>query len=322
MYHNRALVLHRERGSEHLNKVLKDSSKTAFLIRRQEGRLGTSDLPIPPPSSPIPTITPHNIHPAPMPGTGRNVSIKHLGVVKEVKKTIRETKEILGERESQVKKKRKVTKTGKAQKVETGTSSDVKKLSINGEQQSVGKINKVDYVREMKKKDASEIREAENEIKEMVEAKRKVVPPLVKQKSSWAKDSHAFIRAHTTMSLSMLKEISRRQLILRRENEVLKKAEIVARVREEREVRKKRIHHNQQMIRDAITMWKTEEERRLQKKRDQLELEQEERRLQKAEDVEKMMEAMNKRREGEDLAVAFAQQQNMLEKLSHKEKTE
>ena len=313
----RALVQHRDKGTEHVSKILRRSSVTPFIARRREGRLGTSDLPLPPPCSPIP-VPFHNNQPFLM------KTPSHRPNTKEVKKTIKETKELLKMVESQRLKKRK-TKS-KRQKMEAKSSNgssddDDVELNVFGEHQVVGKINKLDHIRDMKKKDGKEIREAESEINNMVTEMRKRVPPVEQQKATWPKDSHTFIRAHATMSLSMLNNITRKQNHIRRKNEITKKAEIVSRVKDERERRKERIYQNQQMIRDTVMIWRMSEERRLQEKKEQMELEQVTRHMKNAESLVKMVEHVKNKKEEEKRIITFSHQNNMLDKMVHKEKT-
>ncbi len=302
----------RDKGLDHVNKVLRKSSRKVFINKRQQGRLGTSDLPIPPPCSPIPTL-PLDIYPSSM-------EIKtecHGPTTIQVNKTIKETKVILGKNTNLSpelqKKKKKGKKKAKAD-ILTCLDDDTI-LSVHGEHQSVGQINKVDHLRDMKMKDANEIREAETAIKKTVTETKRNMIPVVKQSNPLMKDTHSFIRAHATMSLAMLRDISRRQCSLRRESEVTKKAAIVARVKEERETRKRRIHENQQILKDAILDWRDREERRMQEKKEQSELEQEEYRLKRAESIEMMAETIKNRREGENLATTFSQQHNSLDKM-------
>ena len=312
---------HRDKGLDHVNKVLRKSSRNVFVNKRQEGCLGTSDLPIPPPCSPIPTL-PLDIYPSSM----EIKTERHSPTTKQVNKTIKETKVILGKNTNlspELQKKKKKTKRKKKVKADTLTClDDDTTLSVHGEHQSVGQINKVDHLRDMKMKDAKEIREAETTIKKTVTETKRNTMPVVKQSNPWMKDTHSFIRAHATMSLAMLRDISRRQCSLRRETEVTKKSAIVARVKEEREERKRRIHENQQILKDAVLDWRDREERRMQEKKEQSELEQEEYRLKRAESIEMMAEKIKNRREGENLATTFSQQHNSLDKMLHKGQTE
>ncbi len=302
---------HRNKGSEHVRKILKRSSMTPFIAKRREGRLGTSDLPLPPPCSPIP-----------IPPLMKEVVLLERPGTKQVKKTIKETEEILSNGGIQQLKKRKMKKKQQNmnKKSNTCSNSDDVELGVFGEHQSVGKLNLVDHIRAKKKIDGKEIREAESKIKNIVVEMRQRVPVIEQQKGTWPKDSHAFIRAHATMSLSLLKDITRKHNNFRKENEITKKAEIVARVKEERERRKERIYNNQQMIRDTVMMWRISEERRLQERREHLELEQEYRQMKNAESLVKMVEQMKSKKEEEKMAITFIQQSNMLDKMVDKEK--
>ena len=306
---------HREKGSEYVNRVIRRSATKSFARKRREGRLGTSELPIPPPSTPAPEGI--YLHPPPMEAK----KDPNRPTTMEVKKTIKVTKELLNDNAGGRRNKRKTKGAGRMLKdAATITDAEVK-LSVHGEHQTVGQMSRVDHVRDMKTRDANEIREAETSIKKvMVEMKKKVVP--VEKQIDWVKDSHAFIRAHTTMSLAMLKDITRRQCNLRKESEVSRKAEAIARVREEREARKRRIFENQQLLKDTIAGWRGREERRLQEKKQQMEMEYEELRLRRADNMETMAEAMKSRREGEKVAATFTQQHNLMDKASFKEQSE
>lgn len=320
----RTLVRYRQKGSDHIKKFLKESIPILPLTWLDSGRIRTADLPFPPPSSPMP-LTPYSTNRLPIalattePTGDKTDNINHS----ELQKTIKETKKILSEGNVHEAKKIKSIPTKKCKKdivkppmIKEKDEVDCE-LAIQGEHQEVTEINKLDFVKEMKMRDAQEIREAENDIKDLILKTRKPVEQQPKM-SCWPKDTHTFIRGHATMSLAMLKQLNREQYVQQKGNELSKKAKIVAKVREERELKKKRIFQNKQNLKDAIITWKLGEEKLLREKKALMELEDEEKRIKKAENIESMIEVVKNRKEKEKLALIFAQQHNMMDKRLHK----
>lgn len=319
-FNGRALVRYRQKGSDHIKKFLKGTAQahTLPLSWPDSGRLGTANLPLPPPSSPMP-LTPYNINRLPIPTVNAESTSNFTD--NELQKTIKETKKILSEGYLQETKKIKPRATKKYKrdvvKPLTKDSSEETELAIQGEHQEVSEINKMDHVKDMKTRDAQEIREAETDIRELMLKTRKPVEQQTKA-NSWPKDTHAFIRGHATMSLAMLKDLNRKQQMLQKGSELTKKAKIVAKVREERESKKRRIFENKQNSKDSIIAWKLGEEKLLREKKAVMELEEEGKRVKKAENIETMIEVVRNRREKEKLALIFAQQHNMMDKRLHK----
>ena len=308
----RSLVQHRQRTSEQVNKILKEASRVHIPFKKQVGSQRTSNIPNPPPCTPAVT---NRLQSAMLEKQIKSLTLKE----KELKKAVRETKELLkdGSRlQKGMKKKKKRTRHGKEKPRATG--SNEMELGVCGEQRDIGTIDKVTNMKERRVKDGVEVRLAETDINNIVVQMKQPVPVEPKTKP-WAKDSHAFSRAQMTMSLSLLKDINREQELLRKKNEQLKNAKIVARVREERVKRREKIQESQMVVREAVMIWKITEERRMRECKEKMEMEQEMNRMRRARSLEMMTEAVKNRKEGEEFASVFRQQHTMLDKVLAKE---
>ena len=185
---------------------------------------------------------------------------------------------------------------------------------ISGKQAKVtAPTNKVAETKLIKQENGREIRDAEKDISEMVTDLRK--PSEIdhsKIKPTVSKEMHAFIRAHNTMPLSMLKTIDKMHLSQKKAAEQMVKAALVSQMKQERLDRKEKIEEYQAAARKVIMEWKVSEEAKLTRVREKQKKEKEERQVRWAAQQQKMADAAKSRTEIQQLASKFSQQNAMI----------
>ena len=115
-----------------------------------------------------------------------------------------------------------------------------------------------------KKEDGKTIRAAEKEISDAVEKIRQP-PQRVRQlrPKPMSKEHHSFTRAYATMTLSALKSIEKMQEARKKGEELMRKAKLVSKVKQERVIKRSKIEEHQRVQRENILEWKSDEMQRL-----------------------------------------------------------
>ena len=185
---------------------------------------------------------------------------------------------------------------------------------VSGKQAKVAlPVNKVAETRLIKQENGREIRDAEKDIAEMVTDLRK--PGKIdrgKVTAAVSKEMHAFIRAHNTMPLSVLKTIDRMYWSRRKAAEQTVKAALVSQMKQERLDRKEKIEEYQAAARKIIMDWKVSEEAKLTRVKEKQKKQKEERQVRWASQQQKTADAVKERTETEQLASKFSQQNAMI----------
>ena len=120
-----------------------------------------------------------------------------------------------------------------------------------------------------KKEDGKELRAAEEEItRNLVKVKQPPVQPVreLRQKPI-TKEQHSFTRAYATMTLSALRSIEKVHEARRKGKELMRKANLVSKIKQERIVRRSKIEEYQRLLRESVMEWKTDETLRLEEAR-------------------------------------------------------
>ena len=187
-------------------------------------------------------------------------------------------------------------------------------LNICGQHQNVTVIDKIAEHILTNKTNGMEVREAEKQIKNIVTEQRQapeVDKTLAKPKIS--KDMFAFTRGHVTVSLAALKQLDKIHKEKIRAESLLQKANLVCKVRQERENRRVKLYEHQQTMRDAINAWRMEEELKMERSRQRAFERHQLKTAKKSQDIEKMKLIVEKRVLAEKLACNFRLQQTKLE---------
>lgn len=137
-------------------------------------------------------------------------------------------------------------------------------IEVTGETTDILPHNCIPDSKASKLENGKKIREAEAEIKEVVTRARQ--PPQksekVKKPGSMSKDELAFTRTYTTMTLSALKAVERAHEAQKKADALIKKANLVAKIKHERLERREKIEKAQRSHRESISTWKGAEESR------------------------------------------------------------
>ena len=119
-----------------------------------------------------------------------------------------------------------------------------------------------------KKEDGKAVRAAEREISDAVERLRQPPQPIREQRPKpISKEHHSFTRAYATMTLSTLRSIEKMQEARKKGDELIRKANLVSKIKKERVVRRSKIEDYQKSLRENILEWRSEELQRLEEAR-------------------------------------------------------
>ena len=172
-----------------------------------------------------------------------------------------------------------------------------------------------------KKEDGKALRAEEKEISDKVAKLRR--PPLqpireVRPKPI-GKEQHSFTRAYATMTLSALKSIEKVHEARRKGEELIRKANLVAKIKQERVVRRTKIEEHQRSLRENILEWKTDELQRLEeakiKQRERHEMEV----MKRVEVHDEQVHSVQKQYEEQEFASEFSRQNTLVSSALSKE---
>jgi hypothetical protein len=189
-------------------------------------------------------------------------------------------------------------------------------LIVQGKHQSIEEINKQNEMKMMICNGGQDLRSAKKEISRLVHEEKHAVPEIdyEKIKPELTKDMHSFIRAHATMSLSMLKLLENSYRSNRKAKELAMKANTVAQIKQDREIRKEKILQHQQMIKETVLNWKATEDNRLEKKMKEIEQKDEEEHVKQVIKCEDAAEETKKKKDKQIFSVKFRQEHITLER--------
>lgn len=191
-------------------------------------------------------------------------------------------------------------------------------LSITGRHRSVEHMYRSAEMKKSVKESSQDIRKAKKEIKDIVARSNEAVEtgprPEVTQ------DTHRFIRGHATMKLETLRKLEKRCRYNRKSIDLSVKTDLVSQVRFEREVRKERLHHYQQMVKDNVMNWRIEEEHRLEKEKVKLDIKHEQEHMRRVANVEAEEEITEQKLEEEKFAKKFSRRHVKIQNTIAREK--
>ena len=119
-----------------------------------------------------------------------------------------------------------------------------------------------------KKEDGKALRAAEKAISDTVARIRQPPQPIRELRPKpLGKEQHSFTRAYATMNLSSLRTIEKVRETRKKGDELIRKANLVSKIKQERVVRRTRIEEYQRSLRENILEWKSDEIQRLEEAR-------------------------------------------------------
>ena len=144
-------------------------------------------------------------------------------------------------------------------------------IEVSGESAVLIPVN---YPAEMiisRKEGGRMVRSAEREISKLSRQHKQAPSPRKRQSSPLRKDEVSFLRAYTTITLSALRAAEKAHTVMKKSEQKVEKAKLVAKMRHEREERKEKIEEYHKSVKEEISSWKECEEQRLNQVREQLE---------------------------------------------------
>ncbi len=171
-----------------------------------------------------------------------------------------------------------------------------------------------------RKENGAMIRQAEKEIVEHVHS-LKQPPATAKPVASMTRDDFMFTRVYATMNLAQLKNVDKLHLQNKKKKELSQKALLVSKVRQERLVRKKKIEAFQKKLREGARDWKSEEDGKLEQRRDNLDSHRERRLLSKLRDRDSGHLAVQREQQDRKFSQSFASHNTLVSNtVSHEDK--
>ena len=152
-----------------------------------------------------------------------------------------------------------------------------------------------------KKEDGKALRAAEGEInRNLAKVKQPPAQPVreLRQKPI-TKEQHSFTRAYATMTLSSLRSIEKVHEARRKGKELMRKANLVSKIKQERIVGRSKIEEYQRSLRESVMEWKTDETLKLEEARNKKKEEHEAEISKRLQMYDKTLASKQKR--GEDL---------------------
>lgn len=214
---------------------------------------------------------------------------------------------------------KKGAKKGKKKKLKANVNEN--ELIVKGEHQSIEEINKMKEVKQFVENVSQDIRQAKKEIATIINEKKQ--PPELdysKYRPEVSKDTYNFIRGHATMALSTLKALEEDFKSNKKANDLALKADTVAKIKQEREIRRDRILEHQQMIKEMALNWRAEKDTHLEKERVKLERKEDEEHVKRINDVENAAEKTRKLLDKQKFNATFTQVHCKVEKMLMQEK--
>ena len=199
--------------------------------------------------------------------------------------------------------------------------SEGNELIVKGEHQSIEEVNKTKEAKAVVETDANNVRLARKEISAIV-SEMKQAPEIdyKKIKPELSKDTFNFIRGHLTMTLSTLKSLEKSFLSSKRANDTAVKADTVAQVQYQRDVRREKILQHQQMIKEMVMNWRLAKNAHVKNELEKIDRNEEEKHLKVMNNVKTAMKASQKLKEKQNFCKKFIQAHCKLEKALKEER--
>lgn len=145
-----------------------------------------------------------------------------------------------------------------------GDESFEDNIELTGQTAKVFTHNELPNIATTKIEDGKALRAVEKEISETVAKIRQPPQPIRELRPKpLGKEHHSFTRAYATMNLSALRSIEKVHEAKKKEEELARKANLVSKIKQERDVRRAKIEEHQRSMRENILEWKSDEMQRL-----------------------------------------------------------
>lgn len=194
-------------------------------------------------------------------------------------------------------------------------------MEVSGQSVKAVPCNYVEDVVTSKKEDGRRVRIAKKEIQETVRRANEPPPKScsVKPSTVMSKDERAFTRAYTTMTLSALRAVEKVREARKKADLLIQKANLVAKIKQERMERREKIEKFHRELKENITMWRISEENRLDCMQEQLLAKKSEEVLRRVHFHDTAMATIQRHKEDENFACEFSQKNTLVKNMVCKE---
>ena len=170
-----------------------------------------------------------------------------------------------------------------------------------------------------KRENGKALRAAEKEISQNF---AKIQQPPARQElrpKLAGKEQHSFTRAYATMTLSALRSIERVHEARKKGEELMRKANLVSKIKQERVIRRSKIEEFQRSLRENALEWKSDESHRLEEARSKQKEQQQAEILKRSQAHDSAIESMQKQLDDQEFASEFGRQNTLVGSTLSKE---
>ena len=172
-----------------------------------------------------------------------------------------------------------------------------------------------------KMEDGKALRAAEKEINDSIARMKQ--PPPCQARDLWpkhvGKEQHCFTRAYATMTLSVLRATEKVHETRKKAEELVRKANLVSKVKQERIVRQSRMEEFHRSLRENVLEWRNEESERLEKARAKQKAQNHSEIMKQSQIHDAAVMNMQKQLEDQDFASEFGRQNTLVGSTLSKE---
>ena len=172
-----------------------------------------------------------------------------------------------------------------------------------------------------KREDGKALRAAEREISQNFAKLRQPPPQPVRElrPKLAAKEHHSFTRAYATMTLSALRSIEKVHEARKKGEELMRKANLVSRIKQERVIRRSKIEEFQRSLRENALEWKSDKSHRLEEARSKQKEQQQVEILKRSQVHDSAILSVQKQLEDQEFASEFGRQNTLVGSTLSKE---
>ena len=201
------------------------------------------------------------------------------------------------------------------------SEKDENNIELAGQTAEVLTHNQLPDLATTKREGGKALRAAEREISQNFAKIRQPPPQPVRElrPKLARKEHHSFTRAYATMTLSALKSVEKVHEARKKGEELMQKANLVSRIKQERVIRRSKIEEFQRSLRENALEWKSDESHRLEEARSKQKEQQKVEILKRSQVHDSAILSMQKQLEDQEFASEFGRQNALVGSTLSKE---
>ena len=194
-------------------------------------------------------------------------------------------------------------------------------IELAGQTAKVLTHNQLPDLATTKREDGKALRAAEREISQNFAKIRQPPPQPVRElrPKLVGKEHHSFTRAYATMTLSALRSIEKVHETRKKGEELMRKANLVSCIKQERVIRRSKIEEFQRSLRESALEWKSDESHRLEEARSKQKEQQQAEILKQSQVHDSSIVSMQRQLEDQEFACEFGRQNTLVGSTLSKE---